>query len=113
MKLVEEGVDLLIVIGGYNSSNTNHLATMGSLSVPTYHIDAAGCIQGPDSIRHKPAGTTEQVVARHWLPEGKLTVGVTAGASTPNVMIGEVIDAILRCRSEAGRDTAEPVLNSG
>jgi 4-hydroxy-3-methylbut-2-enyl diphosphate reductase len=102
LKLVEQGVDLLIIIGGYNSSNTNHLASMGSRSVPTFHIDAAACILGADAIRHKPPGSTEQVVARGWLPEGRLTVGVTAGASTPNVMIGEVIEAILRCR-EANR----------
>jgi len=109
LKLVEEGVDLLIIIGGYNSSNTNHLAAMGTLSVPTYHIDSAGCIQGRDAIRHKPAGTTGQVVAHGWLAEGPLTVGVTAGASTPNVMIGEVIETILRCRTgEAGK----AVLNS-
>ncbi len=114
LKLVEEGVDVLIIIGGYNSSNTNHLASIGSRSVPTYHIDSAGCIQGPDTIRHKPAGAGGQVVAHGWLPEGRLVVGVTAGASTPNVMIGEVIEAILQCRDVAGaKDAAEPVLNSG
>ncbi len=96
--LVKEGVDLLIIIGGYNSSNTNHLASIGSLSVPTYHIDASGCILGPDAIRHKPPGASEQIVTSDWLPAGPAIVGITAGASTPNVMVGEVIEAVAACR---------------
>jgi len=97
-RLIREGVDLMIIIGGYNSSNTNHLATLGQTTVPTYHIDSAECIAGPGTIRYKPAGRSDESVARDWLPEGPVTVGVTAGASTPNVMIGEVIEALLRCR---------------
>ncbi|HZI94382.1 MAG TPA: 4-hydroxy-3-methylbut-2-enyl diphosphate reductase [Patescibacteria group bacterium] len=98
MRLIKEGVDLLVIIGGYNSSNTNHLASIGGHSAPTYHINSAACIQGKDAIRHKPYGSREETVTTCWLPEGELTVGVTAGASTPNVMIGEVIEAVLRCR---------------
>jgi len=98
MRLVMEGVDLLVIIGGYNSSNTNHLASIGGRSAPTYHIDSPGCIQGGEAIRHKPYGSPEETVTRDWLPAGKVTVGVTAGASTPNVMIGEVIEALLEAR---------------
>jgi 4-hydroxy-3-methylbut-2-en-1-yl diphosphate reductase len=98
LRLIQEGVDLLLIIGGYNSSNTNHLASIGGSSVPTYHIDSAECILGPDQIRHKPFGSRQEAIAQEWLPSGKVTVGVTAGASTPNVMIGEVIEAVLRCR---------------
>jgi len=98
VQLARAGVDLLLIIGGYNSSNTNHLATIGSASAPTYHIDDAACILGPDAIRHKPVGSHDEVVSRGWMPPGRLTVGVTAGASTPNVMIGEVIEAVLACR---------------
>lgn len=98
IRLTQQGVDLLVIIGGYNSSNTNHLASIGGHSAPTYHIDSANCIQGPAAIRHKPYGSREETVTRDWLPEGPLTVGVTAGASTPNVMIGEVIEALLGCR---------------
>jgi 4-hydroxy-3-methylbut-2-enyl diphosphate reductase len=98
LKLVQEGVDLLLIIGGYNSSNTNHLASLGEESVPTYHIDSARCIQGSASIRHKPFGRTEETITHAWLPAGPLRVGITAGASTPNVMIGEVVEAVLRAR---------------
>jgi 4-hydroxy-3-methylbut-2-enyl diphosphate reductase len=107
IRLAREGVDLLIIIGGYNSSNTNHLAAIGALSAPTYHIDSPECISGADAIRHKPAGTHGQTVTRDWLPAGPLTIGVTAGASTPNVMIGEVIGAVLACR---GLEPADPAV---
>jgi 4-hydroxy-3-methylbut-2-en-1-yl diphosphate reductase len=97
LKLVREGVDLLLIIGGYNSSNTNHLTSIGEESVPTYHINSAECIQR-SAIRHQPFGRVEEMVTRDWLPQGSLRVGITAGASTPNVMIGEVIEALLRAR---------------
>jgi len=102
IRLVDEGVDILIIIGGYNSSNTNHLASIGGRSVPTYHIDSAECIMGPDAIRHKPAGATDQTIARAWLPEGQVIIGITAGASTPNVTLGEVIEAVAACRDGGG-----------
>ncbi|HET6371835.1 MAG TPA: 4-hydroxy-3-methylbut-2-enyl diphosphate reductase, partial [Candidatus Polarisedimenticolia bacterium] len=97
-RLVAEHVDLLLIIGGYNSSNTNHLAAIGEMSLPTYHIDSAGCLLESGAIRHKPTGHKEEVVTPSWLPPGKVTIGVTAGASTPNVMIGEVIEAVFKCR---------------
>ena len=95
---MQQDADLAIVVGGYNSSNTNHLASIGGHSAPTYHIDSADCIQGPEAIRHKPYGSKQETLTRDWLPRGSLTIGVTAGASTPNVMIGEVIEAVLTCR---------------
>ena len=98
LRLVDQGIDLLVIIGGYNSSNTNHLASIGGRAAPTYHIDSAECIQGAETIRHKPFGATEQTLTQGWLPAGPRTIGVTAGASTPNVMIGQVIEALLRCR---------------
>ncbi|MFQ5701180.1 MAG: 4-hydroxy-3-methylbut-2-enyl diphosphate reductase [Acidobacteriota bacterium] len=98
ISLVAEGIDRLLIIGGYNSSNTNHLASIGQKTVPTYHIDSAGCILGPENIRHKPAGSRTETVSPDWLPAGPVTVGITAGASTPDVMIGEVIETVLRCR---------------
>ncbi|MCI0408480.1 MAG: 4-hydroxy-3-methylbut-2-enyl diphosphate reductase, partial [Acidobacteria bacterium] len=58
IRLLRENLSLMLVIGGYNSSNTNHLASIGSLRVPTFHIDSADCIRGPGSIRHKPVGTS-------------------------------------------------------
>ncbi|HYP25652.1 MAG TPA: 4-hydroxy-3-methylbut-2-enyl diphosphate reductase [Blastocatellia bacterium] len=100
-KLVREDIDLMIVIGGYNSSNTSHLVEISSLHKPAYHISDASCIISSSEIRHKPVGGNEEVVTRDWLPGGEVTVGITAGASTPDQLVGGVIDRIVNCCSEA------------
>ncbi len=88
--------DCTIVIGGYNSSNTRNLARICSDRVATYHIAEPSCLMSRDEIRHLPqvggvAGNAE-VSAHGWLaPEGLLSVGVTAGASTPDNIVGQVI----------------------
>src|SRR5216117_2473665 len=100
LKLIAEPLDLMVVIGGYNSSNTTHLATICSEKVPTYHIADAACIDVEEgSIRYRPVGThTSEARREHWLPEGRLTIGITAGASTPNNKIGETIERIAAVR---------------
>ena len=97
IKLVQEDVDLMIIIGGYNSSNTGHLAEISALHKPAFHINESACILSASSIRHKPVGALEEVVTEGWLPEGEVTIGVTAGASTPDRIVGEVIDRIVNC----------------
>jgi len=99
----EEGPpDVMVVIGGYNSSNTNHLAVMCAQSTTTYHIADAACIDAErGTIRFKPNGApfdAPEVEAEEWLPAGPLRVGLTAGASTPNVKIGEAVALLLRTR---------------
>ena len=95
IKLVQEDVDLMIIIGGYNSSNTGHLAEISALHMPAFHINESACILSASSIRHKPIGGLEEVLTESWLPEGNVTIGVTAGASTPDRIVGEVIDRIV------------------
>ena len=97
--LLADPPDLMVVLGGYNSSNTNNLARICEKSVPTYHIDDPSCIEGPDRIRHKPGGSDDEVETSGWLPPGPVEVGLTAGASTPNNKVGEAIERILACRS--------------
>ena len=99
LKLIAEPIDLMVVIGGYNSSNTTHLAAICHDKAPTYHIEDASCID-PDAgtIRFRPAGATEERCVTGWLPAGPLTVGVTAGASTPNNKIGETVERIAASR---------------
>ncbi len=97
--LDNERLDLAIVIGGYNSSNTRNLARICASRVPTYHIAGPACLESPSLIRHLGAGSAltqaAEVVARHWLPpDARLAVGVTAGASTPDTVVGEVIDRL-------------------
>src|SRR5437899_12544073 len=71
LALIAENPDLMVVIGGYNSSNTTHLAALASRSVPAYHIEDADCILASDAIRHKPYGNTAETITRGWLPEGR------------------------------------------
>ena len=99
LKLIAEPLDLMVVIGGYNSSNTTHLAAICHERVPTFHIeDAAGIDPGTGSIRFRPVGARAEETKRGWLPPGRAVVGVTAGASTPNNKIGETIERIAQTR---------------
>jgi 4-hydroxy-3-methylbut-2-enyl diphosphate reductase len=90
-KLLTEPLDLLLVIGGYNSSNTSHLAEMGEAKLPTYFIKNAGKIVSDKAIIHYNLHRQEEVETDDWLPKGNVTVGVTAGASCPNNLIEDVI----------------------
>ena len=95
--LEEGGLDLTVVIGGYNSSNTQALPRICAARLPTYHINGAGRIEGT-RIRHRPVGGSEEVTTEGWLPPGPVRVGLTAGASTPNSVVGEVVERILALR---------------
>ncbi len=100
--LLEEPLDLMLVVGGYNSSNTNHLAKLCARKVKTYHIADASCVE-PESgrIRHKPVDAAQEVAEARWLPAGAVTIGITAGASTPNNKIGEAMERVLATRGIA------------
>jgi 4-hydroxy-3-methylbut-2-enyl diphosphate reductase len=99
LRMLEGGVNVVVVIGGYNSSNTNHLAALCAARVHTYHVEDADCIDPvARTIRHKPVGSHETVEQAGWLPAGTLTVGVTAGASTPNNKVGEAIGRVFLTR---------------
>lgn len=93
--LEEKKPDMIIVIGGYNSSNTNHLCEMAEKIAPTYHIDRANCVISSTIIRHKPFGTKEEIETQGWFKKGKGSIGITAGASTPNQVMGETLQRIL------------------
>jgi 4-hydroxy-3-methylbut-2-en-1-yl diphosphate reductase len=100
LKLIAEPLDLMVVIGGYNSSNTTHLAAICNENVTTYHIEDASCIDvDGGSIRYRPVGLDATEARRErWLPDGPLAIGITAGASTPNNKIGETIERIVALR---------------
>ncbi len=102
LRLIAEPLDLMVVIGGYNSSNTTHLAAICQEKVPTYHIEDAACIAPEEgTIRFRPVGAKEEQRRAAWLPAGPVTIGVTAGASTPNNKIGETIERIAAMRGLA------------
>ncbi len=100
LQLLADPPDVMIVIGGYNSSNTTHLAKLcASRGVRTYHIEDALCVEPTGgTLRHRPIGATEEAVAAGWL-DGVAGIGITAGASTPNNKIGETI---VRIAASAG-----------
>jgi 4-hydroxy-3-methylbut-2-enyl diphosphate reductase len=99
LKLIAEPLDLMVVIGGYNSSNTAHLAAICQERVPTFHIEDAACVDpAAGSIRFMPVGSKAEDRWERWLPDGPAVIGVTAGASTPNNKIGETIERIAATR---------------
>ena len=97
-------LDLMVVIGGYNSSNTCNLADLCATRVPTYHIADPQGLVSADEIRHRPvtpsrrkAPPVPEAVSRGWLPAGRpVALGLTAGASTPNNIIGQVVERLDR-----------------
>jgi 4-hydroxy-3-methylbut-2-enyl diphosphate reductase len=86
--LAEEPLDLMLVIGGYNSSNTCNLARICAAAVATYHIADPDGLLSRDEIRHRSVAQKTEVVTRGWLPpSGAVRVGLTSGASTPDNLV--------------------------
>ena len=89
--LRDQPVDLMIVIGGYNSSNTANLARICAASRPTFHIADPACLISPEEIRHRPVAAKTEATATGWLPAGPVRIGLTSGASTPDNLVGAAI----------------------
>jgi len=97
------GLDRMLVIGGYNSSNTMALTRICLAQVPTWHIAGPTCVEGA-TLRHQPLGQKTEARTGDWLPPGPVTLGLTAGASTPNSLIGAVIERVLAVRGLTAGD---------
>jgi 4-hydroxy-3-methylbut-2-enyl diphosphate reductase len=90
--LDQQPIDLMMVIGGYNSSNTCNLARICAATRPTFHIAEPQCLISADEIRHRPVGGSTEVTTRGWLPAtGPVALGLTSGASTPDNLVGAAI----------------------
>ena len=85
--LADERIDLMLVIGGYNSSNTCNLARICADAVPTYHISDPDGLLSEDEIRHRSVRDKTEILSRGWLPAGPVRVGLTSGASTPDNLV--------------------------
>jgi 4-hydroxy-3-methylbut-2-enyl diphosphate reductase len=101
-----EALDLMVVIGGYNSSNTCNLAKICAGRLPTFHIADPACLISATEIRHRPIGSPStsdagEIVTANWLPRGPVAVGLTAGASTPNNTVGQAIQRLEALAAEA------------
>ena len=96
--LLAEPLDLLLVIGGYNSSNTSHLAEMGEAQLPTFFIKNAAKMISERSIVHYDQHNFREIESLDWLPTSPISVGITAGASCPNNLIEDVIRRLFELR---------------
>lgn len=92
-KLVDKPVDVILVIGGFNSSNTGHLQEIAeSRGLKSFHIDGPDCVGPGNTIRHKSQAGGKLLETQDWLPEGLVVVGVTSGASTPDQVVAAVLN---------------------
>ena len=90
--LDEHRLDLMVVIGGYNSSNTCNLARICAARVPTYHVASPDGLVSPAEVRHRDVESRLEVTTTEWLPaDGPVTVGITSGASTPDNLVEQAI----------------------
>ncbi len=98
-QLIDHQLDLMVVIGGYNSSNTTHLQEIAvDRDIPSYHIDSAERIGPGNQVEHKPLDAPLDLKT-DWLPEGAITVGVTSGASTPDRVVSDAIEKIFALKA--------------
>ena len=111
-ELLHGSLDLLLVVGGYNSSNTTHLAEIGEQKVPTWFVRNQECLVSSGEIRHYDLHLRDEVTTRSpWLVQAGIpaTIGITAGASCPNNLIEEVMLRVLTLRGEVLPDLSGEV----
>jgi 4-hydroxy-3-methylbut-2-enyl diphosphate reductase len=96
MELMQDPPDVMIVVGGYNSSNTTHLAHLCAQSTRTYHIESDRSVDpARGTISHRSVTDGEILTDGDWIPAGEVSIGLTAGASTPDSLIGRTVERIL------------------
>ncbi len=101
-ELLEQPLDFMMIVGGYNSSNTTHLASIAADRVPTYFVDSADCLLGGRAVRCYD--TQARAIVQAELPAvvddaaHHLRIGITAGASCPANVIEQVIRKLAALR---------------
>jgi 4-hydroxy-3-methylbut-2-enyl diphosphate reductase len=103
-ELLNVRMDLMLVVGGYNSSNTSHLAEMGEEKLPTYFVLNASRLVSATEIKHYNLHEKREVVSHFWLSNGPAVIGITAGASCPNNLIEETLIRLFELRGISRRD---------
>jgi (E)-4-hydroxy-3-methyl-but-2-enyl pyrophosphate reductase len=94
--LANDAPATMIVVGGFRSSNTAHLAQLAREQVPTYHVEDAGCLVSAGQLRHQIPGERTSRLAKNWKPDPPCTIAVTAGASTPDSEIDQILFKLLK-----------------
>lgn len=99
-ELLKKRMDLLLVVGGYNSSNTTHLVEIGEKELPTFFIRSAKCLVSLEEIVHFDIHKREEVsnYSEVFDPEKEIVVGITAGASCPSNLIEDTIFKVFQLR---------------
>jgi len=93
-ELVDQELDLMLVIGGFNSSNTSHLQEIAEeYKIPSYHIDCVDRIKSATHIEHRQFDGS-LTITENWLPDNQVIVGVTSGASTPDRVVEDIIEQL-------------------
>ncbi|MEH1931392.1 4-hydroxy-3-methylbut-2-enyl diphosphate reductase [Nostoc sp.] len=101
LELVQHNLDLMVVIGGFNSSNTTQLQQIAfERGIPSYHIDTVERIKSEYSIEHRQLNG-QLITTENWLPDGEIVVGITSGASTPDKVVEDVIEKIFVVKATA------------
>ncbi|MEH2242262.1 4-hydroxy-3-methylbut-2-enyl diphosphate reductase [Nostoc sp.] len=101
LELVEHNLDLMVVIGGFNSSNTTQLQQIAfERGIPSYHIDTVERIKSGYSIEHRQLNG-QLITTKNWLPDREIVVGITSGASTPDKVVEDVINKIFAVKARA------------
>jgi 4-hydroxy-3-methylbut-2-enyl diphosphate reductase len=99
--LLQKNLDLVLIVGGFNSSNTTHLAEIADGKLPYYHIERVEDILSKDEIRARSPLTGKVEIHAGWFGESARNVGITSGASTPDVTLLEIIRKMTGFRTGA------------
>ncbi len=95
---------VMLVVGGFGSSNTRQLARLGAARTRCFHIEDAGCLLDALRIRHLPGNAAAPEISRGWLPAPPGPLGLTAGASTPDRELERVIERVIELGTARGKD---------
>ncbi len=107
-EMLRQPMDIMLVVGGYNSSNTTHLVEIAGEHLPAFFIRDAGCLKTLEEIVHfdlheksERTAYTEKLTG-----DGPVTIGITAGASCPNNLIEETIVRLFALRGISAEELA-------
>ena len=104
--MLKQPMDVLLVVGGYNSSNTTHLVEIGEQQLPTFFIRNAECLRSLEQIVHFDlhSKTETQSYSQKLAGKEAIVVGITAGASCPNNLIEDTIKRVFTLRGTPESD---------